>query len=372
MPGSGPILVDLSVAPLGGAGTYAEGFARALAASEPGTYDDLVVLLDRRWAEERPALVEDLRAAGIGVDELDLPPPGTWPARLGRGRTTRAAVERHRAAVSYFPRDVVPRGVGPYVLLANNMFAWRDHEAAGAVGGRGVAALVRRNARRSAIGADRVLAVSRPMADAVRPTAPVQAIVHHGIDLPEGTPERADADAPQRAMVIGTVNEHKRFDVAIRGVAEARRSGTPFTLDVWGGNHESAVATDLDDLALALLGERVVRGPVTGEGLAESYRRADVLVLATTFESFCFPLVEAMRSGCVVVAPASALVDEICGDVAITYPEGDSVALGNALDLAWAEREHRSAAGVERARPYRWSTTVATTVGHLRAVRDGS
>ena len=92
-----------------------------------------------------------------------------------------------------------------------------------------------------------------------------------------------------------------------------------------------------------------------------------MVAVGGTFESFCFPLVEAMRSSCVVVAPDCALVREVCGDVAVTYREGDPASLAAALEVAWTERGHRRRAGLERSLRFTWSATVEQTIGAVRA-----
>ena len=64
---------------------------------------------------------------------------------------------------------------------------------------------------------------------------------------------------------------------------------------------------------------------------------------------------------------ASDLVSELCGDVAVTYREGDAASLARALELAAAERQVRSARGVERSREYLWPATVERTLALVRA-----
>ena len=76
------ILLDLSVAPPGGAGTYAEGFLSGLVADPGADRSDLVVLVERSWSEARQDQLASLRDLGAQVEVLALPAPGTWKARL--------------------------------------------------------------------------------------------------------------------------------------------------------------------------------------------------------------------------------------------------------------------------------------------------
>lgn len=364
------ILVDLSVAPPGGAGTYAAGFVRGLIGGRPEDRADVVVVVDRRWAGANADLVAGLTASGVEVELLALATPGTWRARLGRGRVLRRAIARHRADVAFLPRDVAPRLRGPYVLLANNLYAWRRFDSYGAVGGAVSAALLRRLSERGARRAAAVLAVSRTMAAALPSDLRVTAIVHHGCDLPEAEPAPFATAGPPTVIMVGNVMANKGFEVAIAGVAVARRHEPGWELAVYGGRGDEAYAAQVEEQARAELGAGVLRGPAYGDELLAAYRSADVVAVGGTFESFCFPLVEAMRSGCVVVAPDCDLVDELCGEVAVTYAEGDAESFAAALAVAWDERADRRARGIEAARAFTWTATVAETLSFVRAALD--
>ena len=310
---------------------------------------------------------------GVVVDALAFPPPGTWKARLLRGRVLRQAAKRHQVDVAFFPREVSPRLPCPHVTLGNNLYAWQKFSSSLAVGGRFSAFALRWMARRSASTAIATLAVSRVIVDAMPDDLPVTAVVHHGCDLPEGAPRVLDLadDAPRRVAMVGNLIPNKGIEVAIEGLAQARQVAPSWTLAVYGNPVDREYGAELEGLSRRRLGESVLVGPAYGDALVAAYAAADVLVMGGSFESFCFPLVEAMRAGCVVVAPACVLVDEICGDVAVTYREGDGASLAAALEQGWAERAHRSPLGVERSREFSWSATAEQTISLVRAAVAG-
>lgn len=362
------ILIDLSVAPPGGAGTYAAGFVSGLVEADLADRDRLVVVVDEAWAADHADALEAVQRTGTTVDACRFAPPGTWAARLGRGRAMRAIASRHDVDVAYFPRDAAPRLRQPIVVLANNLYAWQPFSSATAIGGRVAVTLLRAAARGTARRAVAVLAVSGPMRDAMDGVE-VAAIVHHGCAMEpfDRTDVPEDPHGPFRVAMVGTVMANKGIEVVIHGVAEARRAGRPWELHVHGARGDAAYVAELDRLARQDLGTSVLRGPAYGPELVEAYRRAQVVAVGGTFESFCFPLVEAMRSGCVVVAPDCALVHEVCGSAAVTYREGDPASLAAALEVAWTERDPRRRAGLERSLQFTWSATVEQTIG---AVRD--
>lgn len=366
------ILVDLSVAPHGGAATYARGFARGLVGADLADKDRIVVVVDERWTGAHAEELAWLDEAGVVVDPVAFAPPGTWSARLGRGRRLRAVLARHQVDVAYFPREVAPRVSVPFVVLANNLFAWRRAESAGPVGGQVAAGLLRAAARSTARRASAVLSVSAYLASSF-PTAVVPAaIVHHGCLLPERPRSGDGAGEAVRVAMVGTVMANKGMDVVVEGVAIAADRGGRWDLRIHGGVGEPDYAERVDGLARDRLGAAVLAGPVPPAELADAYAAADVLVIGSTFESFCYPLVEGMRSGCVVVAPEGPLVRELCGDVAVTYREGDPASLAAALERAGQERVDRSARGVQRSRTFTWEAAVEAAVSVVRAQAPGA
>jgi glycosyltransferase involved in cell wall biosynthesis len=363
------VLVDLSVAPIGGAGTYALGFAAGLRDGDIADKDEIVVVVDAGWAEQHRDLVSGLREAGLVVDPIAFPPPGSWRARLGRRRVLRDAVVRHGVGVVYCPREVAPKLAVPVVIEVKNLYAWQRFESYGAVGGRASAMLLRWAAARSARRAARVLAVSQVIADTLPSDVAVHGVVHHGCDLPadDRSVPRAEDPEEMRLVMVGNAIANKRFEVAIDAAGLLVDRGRTVALDIYGGRSDEQYASALDERAQQVLGAPALRGTVDLDGLSAAYRRADVFIMGGTFESFCFPLVEAMRSGCVVVAPDAPLVHELCGDVAVTYVEGDASSLADALVRGWAERADRARRGVTRSLAFTWPDNAATAIGHVRA-----
>ncbi len=359
------VLVDLSVAPLGGAGTYARGVASGLAGASELELPDkgaLVVVVDAGWAAANPALVTGLEGAGIEVDAVEFPPPGTWAARLGRGRILRAAAARHQVDAVVFPRDVGPKMAVPVVIELKNLYAWHPFGSGSAIGGRFAARMLRWAAHRSARRAAAVAAVSQVIADATPDDVTVHAIIHHGCDLVADDRSTPREEGPCRAVMVGNAIANKGFEVAIDAVAHRRLAGHDVMLDIYGNRSDEQYATELDQRAVERLGEPVLRGPVDLAGLGVAYRRADLFLMGGSFESFCMPLVEAMRSGCVVVAPDVPIVAELCGEVAVTYREGDPTSMADAIDRAWTERRERIGLGVERSGRFRWEVAAAAIV----------
>jgi glycosyltransferase involved in cell wall biosynthesis len=180
------------------------------------------------------------------------------------------------------------------------------------------------------------------------------AVVARGIDLGRFTPDdrdrqsvRAEHGVPPDAVVALFVDQQHRplkgLEIAIRGFAAARRSGTgPDQLWVAGtGNDRYA------PLARTLgVGDRVRFFGHTA-AIERLYRGANLFVLPTAYEAFCRAAHEAAACGLPVIAPPvngiRALIgDDEAGIVAARDPE----AVGRALASLAADPERRARMGV--------------------------
>ena len=107
-----------------------------------------------------------------------------------------------------------------------------------------------------------------------------------------------------------------------------------------------------------------VLGFVSRDELTDLYRRATLLVYASSYEGFGLPVLEAMANGCpVLVAPSPAL-REVGGDAALTLPDMSAEGIAIRLAEVLADRgalAARGAAGRERAGSFTWARTARAT-----------
>ncbi|HEY8515174.1 MAG TPA: glycosyltransferase family 1 protein [Candidatus Binatia bacterium] len=206
---------------------------------------------------------------------------------------------------------------------------------------------------------------------------------------PRFSPEPAPNDAAVRARL----RLPERYLLHTGGADPRKR--VPELIDVF-----DAIARDDASLGLVLAGpvangaaypavrqaiERaaardriVLPGVVRDEELPALYRGAAALVLATRYEGFGLPVVEAFACGTPVVATAADAVREVAGDAALLVPVAEIGELRQAVrrvlndaELAASLRER----GLERAAQFRWSLAAAETLAvyeevtgeHLRA-----
>jgi len=118
---------------------------------------------------------------------------------------------------------------------------------------------------------------------------------------------------------------------------------------------------------LSLTGRVTIQGYAAHDDLPELYRSFDAVVVPSLetsgwIEQFGRVAVEAMASGCAVVASDSGSLPEVIGTAGVLVPPGDETALVGALKAFRddpAERQRLGTAGVARAAFFSWPAVAA-------------
>ena len=105
----------------------------------------------------------------------------------------------------------------------------------------------------------------------------------------------------------------------------------------------------------------VVRlGYLNRDDLAAAYASAAALVYPSLYEGFGLPPLEAMASGCPVVASDIPPVHEVCGDCAEFVDPASAEAIAAGLERVLSDDSRRRSladSGLERAKRFTWSAT---------------
>jgi glycosyltransferase involved in cell wall biosynthesis len=158
---------------------------------------------------------------------------------------------------------------------------------------------------------------------------------------PEGSPR----DKPRRLLVVARLtDEQKRISDIVRSLSYL----PPWELDIAGSGPDLAL---LEGLAADLGVRHRVHflGFVSDPSrLRQLYRSCGVFVLASAHEARVLVILEALASGCAVVAsdlPVFAELVQEHGEVLVRFPVGDPRALAHAVEDAYAKRELLSQMG---------------------------
>lgn len=197
---------------------------------------------------------------------------------------------------------------------------------------------------------------------------------------PEGGTEpedRAATDAGPARVILNVARQYPRKDTAtlLRALPSVRRAvpGTRLRI-VGGGPRLPALRRLASELGIAphvdFAGEL--------ESLADlrrAYRRARVFCLPSLQEGFGIVCLEAMASGCPVVAARAGALPEVVpdGEAGLLVPPRDEVALADALARVLTDdalHGRLAAAGRERARRFAWPTVAGRFLDTVAAGGD--
>lgn len=201
------------------------------------------------------------------------------------------------------------------------------------------------------------------------------AVVPNGVDLsrfewagPAAPPPRRET-GPLRILFVGRFGEpRKGLSVLMDAVTLLRAQGREATVEVVGAGPTERFAARAERIGVRFLGR------VSDEALAAAYRESDVFCAPSLGgESFGMVLVEAMASGCPVVASDIPGYAEAARGAALLAAPGDPGALAVALWRARdpLTRERLASRGRARAAALCWSRVAARVLHVYRLAAGG-
>lgn len=172
-------------------------------------------------------------------------------------------------------------------------------------------------------------------------------------------------------LTVSTIKPKKNVVASVRAFARLLElhPDTPHSLVLVG--FKAAGYTEVDDAVreLGLDGRVLQTGWTDKDDLPALFAGADLLVFPSLHEGFGLPVVEAMASGCPVVASDVYSIPEVAGGAAILFDPHDVEAIARAAERALfdaPERERLVAAGFARAAVFRWSECARRTAAVYR------
>lgn len=204
---------------------------------------------------------------------------------------------------------------------------------------------------------DRVFVVHHGVSNAIRAHAAAAAAHAH-----EGRPT---------ILMVSALYEFKNHRRLIESFAALRRQhDVPHELVIAGGPADVTI----EDLAEVARREGVadhvrLLGPVPHERVPALIAGADVVAYPSLFETFGFPVLEALSYGSVLVTSAATSMPEVAGDAAILVDPTDTECLAAGLARAILDEPLRGrlrARGPIRAAEFTWDRCADGTLAALR------
>ncbi len=205
-------------------------------------------------------------------------------------------------------------------------------------------------------------------------------VVHNGVDLESFTP-RADYDSPRspvKVLYLGRIDPNKGVDLAVDAVAALRREGLAVEMTVAGGRWFFDDPDAAGDPYFVTLQQKMetaeaqYMGHVSRKQVPALVREHDIVcVFSRSQEPFGLVALEAMASGCAVVASDRGGLPEACGGAARLVDVDDlHSVIGVVRGLVTDQSVLRQAkqASVRRAARAGWDRAAAAFEALLRQV----
>ena len=204
---------------------------------------------------------------------------------------------------------------------------------------------------RFGVSPERVVAVPLGVGDAYR--SPVTADAVTRLCRTHALGERVIA-------CVGTVQPRKHIERVIDAFVRAGAHEEGWTLAVAGRIRPHHTPPWLGALPS---GARFL-GPLADDDLRTLYAASAIAMSASEYEGFGLTVLEAMASGCAVVAVDTTSIPEVVGDAGVLVAASDATLLARALGALMRDPERRAALGSaarRRAAGFTWEETARRT-----------
>lgn len=182
---------------------------------------------------------------------------------------------------------------------------------------------------------------------------------------------------PERfVLFVGNVKPHKNINGLLKALRLLRRRVPDIELVITGRkenllNGAPGMETLLQELKL----ETVVHftGFIDDTDLPKFYNLAEVFVFPSLYEGFGLPPLEAMASGCPVVASNLSCIPEVCGEAARYVNPHFPAEMAQGIFEVLTQQDLRQdliRRGFQRAECYNWDQTVAEVVRNFVSLKE--
>jgi len=193
-------------------------------------------------------------------------------------------------------------------------------------------------------------------------------VVYHASSF-EGKAKAIVYEKENYILFVGNRNFYKNFNFFLEVVSSYLLKYNLKLLCAGGGSFSSDEKQLIRKLGITHL---VIRKKVQSDQvLMALYQKALLFVFPSLYEGFGIPVLEALQSGCPVIASHTSSLPEVGGDAAIYFNPRDKESLRSALDKVLTDTALRNSMivrGIEQNKKFSWSKCANETMASYRAV----
>ena len=164
------------------------------------------------------------------------------------------------------------------------------------------------------------------------------------------------------ALYVGNISPNKAPEVLVRGMEIAESMGHAFNVYHVGRDEEEFLSQAVKRSHLGCPVRSI--GQLSDSALAVAYEQATCVIVTSTHEGFCLPVLEAQFFGTPVICSDIPVLREVAGDGALFFRLGDPSDLAHCLGLIFGNDEIRQRLGLaaqQNAARFSWAKAAAET-----------
>ncbi len=186
-------------------------------------------------------------------------------------------------------------------------------------------------------------------------------VIHEASTLsPELKPtEQLNMKSPY-ALYVGNISPNKGPEVLVRSMEILESEGRYLNLYHVGGDDAGLLSQAVSRSRLRRPVQSI--GRLTDSELAAAYVNATCLIVSSTHEGFCLPVLEAQSFGTPVICSDIPVLREVAGDGALFFGTGDAGGLASSLKSIFDDVEIRqriALAAQKNAHRFSWTKAAA-------------
>jgi len=193
----------------------------------------------------------------------------------------------------------------------------------------------------------------------------------------EVSPERLKIKKPY-ILYIGSIDYRKNVTALIKAFEKVRVSGLDIQLVLVGKDFtlEKSLSPEAELIRQLKASSQydqdiIIMGYLEDAALTSLYKNARAFVFPSLYEGFGLPILEAMISGCPVIALSNSSIPEVAGDAAILLSSSKQLADG-IIELLGDPDKSRTmiAKGYAQAKKFSWERTASDILTAIREVGE--